>query len=376
MNFLNKLLKLFLLIFVIGCSSSDDSSTTLKAVFSLQQNEDNLLKSQTVNFINNSTGPNELTYFWEFGDGQTSTLKNPTHIFEEIGSYTVKLTVSGNSQSNSTSKKLLICLSNEIPGRSTLLNKFNSSGDKIMVCAHRGGHEIAPENSLASISEAINNGIGMVELDIRKTKDGVLVAMHDATINRTTNGTGSISNLTYQELQQFNLKGPNNSITNEKIPTFAQILDLCRGQVYIAIDSYEKSPPLEVYEMVKQYGMLNQVLIYTNRTEFSSIHLKDPTILAMPSIRTQSEFDTYSNTNYSVKVVHYHDETFNTNFMNQARNKGWSVFRNAYVNTSSGPSSDGYAKINQIISLKGKIIQTDYTVLTKNHLVNLNLYLL
>jgi len=376
MKNLNKLLNLFLLIFAISCSSPDDSSTALKAVFTLQQNEDNLLKNQTVNFINNSTGSNELTYFWEFGDGQTSTLKNPTHIFEEIGSYTVKLTISGNNQSNSTSKKLLICLSNEIPGRSTLLNKLNSSGEKIMVCAHRGGHDIAPENSLASITEAINNGIGMVELDIRKTKDGVLVAMHDATINRTTNGTGSVSNLTYQELQQFNLRGANNNITNEKIPTFAQILELSRGQVYITIDAYEKSPPLEVYEMVKLYGMLNQVLIYTNKTEFSSIHLKDPTVLAMPSIRTQSEFDTYNSPNYSIKVVHYHDETFNANFMNQATNKGWSVFRNAYVNTNSGPNSDGYAKINQIVSLNGKIIQTDYTVLAKNHLVNLNLYLL
>ena len=69
---------------------------------------------------------------------------------------------------------------------------LNPCLDKVLVVAHRGNWSIAPENSLAAIDSAIRMKVDIVEIDIRKTKDGQLVLMHDDTVDRTTNGTGKV----------------------------------------------------------------------------------------------------------------------------------------------------------------------------------------
>src|SRR5207244_9942203 len=61
-----------------------------------------------------------------------------------------------------------------------------------VVVAHRGVHTSAPENSLASVREAIALGVDMVELDVRTTRDGRLVLLHDETVDRTTDGSGRV----------------------------------------------------------------------------------------------------------------------------------------------------------------------------------------
>ena len=68
--------------------------------------------------------------------------------------------------------------------------------NKVLVVAHRGNWSIAPENSLAAIDSAIQMKVDIVEIDIRKTKDGELVLMHDDTVDRTTNGTGKVKDKT------------------------------------------------------------------------------------------------------------------------------------------------------------------------------------
>lgn len=364
----------------IGCSSSEDSldSNNLKAEFSAQQNVDELLVGQTINFENKSTGNNSqaTSYLWEFGDGESDTAENPTHTYSIFGTYIVKLTITDGNKTNSVSKEFIISLNSTIPGRETLLQKLNTSNTKILVCAHRGGgREEAPENSLKAITDAINNNISMVELDVRQTKDGVLVLMHDTTINRTTNGTGSISNMTYQELLQFYLKNSNGTLSTERIPTLNQVFEIARGNIYIDLDVDDKAPVLKVYKLVKQYGMINQVLFWsTSFSDINSLLQQSSSSIVMPSIYSQNDFTSYSSSNLNIKAVHYNSATMNTNFVNQANNKGWFIFSNAYVNTSAGPSSDSNAQINVIISLDGDIIQTDYPTLVKSYLINQNLY--
>lgn len=381
-NKLKNILALFILIFAfVGCSSSDDAPTSnsnLNAAFVIEQNEDDLLVNQSINFSNTSAVGNAqpINYLWDFGDGQTSNLQNPSHTYNELGNYIVKLTINSGSETDIFSKELVISLSNSISGRATLLEKLANNNNKIMICAHRGSHETAPENSLASITEAINNNIGMVELDVRQTKDGVLVLMHDATINRTTNGTGTLSNMTYQELLQFYLKKPDGTLTTERIPTLEQVLELSRGQVYINIDvDDQKSPPIKVYKMVKQYGMVNQVMFFSSfYADINSLHLQNSSVIAMPTIYNQNDFNSYSNSNLNIKVVHFNDNSLNANLVNQAKAKGWFIFENAYINTNASPNSDSYLQINTFINLGGDIVQTDYTTLIKNHLISLNLY--
>ena len=77
----------------------------------------------------------------------------------------------------------------------------------VLVIAHRGAHKTVPENTIASLEKAIELGVDYVELDVRRTKDGVLILMHDASINRMTNGKGKIEDLTYDEIHKFDIRG-------------------------------------------------------------------------------------------------------------------------------------------------------------------------
>ena len=78
--------------------------------------------------------------------------------------------------------------------------------DRVLVIAHRGCVGPAPEVSVASIHACAGKGIDGIELDIRKSKDGVLVSIHDATLERTTNGKGRVADHTADELRQLRLR--------------------------------------------------------------------------------------------------------------------------------------------------------------------------
>lgn len=76
---------------------------------------------------------------------------------------------------------------------------FESDG--VLVIAHRGGAGLWPENTLFAFHEAVALGVDVLEMDLRETLDGVLIIMHDATVDRTTDGTGRVDRLTLEEIQ-------------------------------------------------------------------------------------------------------------------------------------------------------------------------------
>ncbi|GHU42273.1 glycerophosphodiester phosphodiesterase [Bacilli bacterium] len=95
------------------------------------------------------------------------------------------------------------------------------------IFAHRGSKSNRPENTLAAFSEAIKVGADGIELDVHLTKDSQLVVIHDESIDRTTNGTGLVRNLTFSELQQFSAGSWFNAdYTAEKVPLLSEVLDL------------------------------------------------------------------------------------------------------------------------------------------------------
>ena len=71
----------------------------------------------------------------------------------------------------------------------------------IIVCAHRGASSTAPENTIPAFAEAVALGCEMIEFDVRSTTDGTLVILHDSSVDRTTDGSGLIWELDYQEIR-------------------------------------------------------------------------------------------------------------------------------------------------------------------------------
>ncbi|XP_025225984.1 glycerophosphodiester phosphodiesterase 1 isoform X2 [Theropithecus gelada] len=102
--------------------------------------------------------------------------------------------------------------------------------DRISAIAHRGGSHDAPENTLAAIRQAAKNGATGVELDIEFTSDGIPVLMHDNTVDRTTDGTGRLCDLTFEQIRKLNPAANHrlrNDFPDEKIPTLREAVAEC-----------------------------------------------------------------------------------------------------------------------------------------------------
>ncbi|XP_016051760.1 PREDICTED: glycerophosphodiester phosphodiesterase 1 [Miniopterus natalensis] len=97
--------------------------------------------------------------------------------------------------------------------------------DRVSAIAHRGGGHDAPENTLAAIRQAAKNGATGVELDLEFTADGIPVLMHDNTVDRTTDGTGRLCDLTFEQIRKLNPAANHrlrNDFPDEKIPTLRE----------------------------------------------------------------------------------------------------------------------------------------------------------
>ncbi len=93
----------------------------------------------------------------------------------------------------------------------------------IEIIAHRGGPKYAPENTLAAFRNAIRQGVDGLEFDVQMSQDGALVVIHDETVDRTTNGTGAVRDLTLAQLRSLDAGN------GEKIPTLDEVLQLAKA---------------------------------------------------------------------------------------------------------------------------------------------------
>lgn len=149
------------------------------------------------------------------------------------------------------------------------------------IAAHRGQWRIHPENSIPAITQAIADGAQVVEIDVQRTKDGHLVLMHDATVNRTTNGTGRVDELTLDQVRQLRLrKGMGNGpapLTDLRVPTLGEVLDAVKGKsVLLNLDKgwpirEQMYTELAAKNMV-EYGLFKGAPNAAEATEFMTAH--------------------------------------------------------------------------------------------------------
>ncbi|WP_343329665.1 glycerophosphodiester phosphodiesterase [Polaribacter staleyi] len=104
------------------------------------------------------------------------------------------------------------------------------------ICAHRGANKTHPENTIAAFKEAIRLGAHMIEFDVQLTKDNKLVIMHDATVNRTTNGTGKVAQLSLAEIRKLDAgTWKSEKFTGEKVPTLQEVLNIMPPNIWLNI---------------------------------------------------------------------------------------------------------------------------------------------
>lgn len=177
----------------------------------------------------------------------------------------------------------------QVPASSNSISNFltkvrSEDFSRVYICAHRANtwsgiyEHYIPENSIPAIEKCIELGVEMVEIDVRKTKDGVLVCCHDASIKSVTNGTGNVADLTYEKILSYDMKSREKGVVTPgiKMPTLEQALLACKDRIWVNLDLAKTTiSPSEVVAVIKKTGMLDQVTCYTGSdTDLASTYYK------------------------------------------------------------------------------------------------------
>ncbi len=233
------------------------------------------------------------------------------------------------------------------------------------VAAHRGAHLEQPENSIAAIEEAIRQGASVVEVDVRATKDGVLVLMHDKTVNRTTTGRGEVAKQTYAELQQLHLrKKANGEASDHVIPTLSEALRVAKGKILVDLDFKEDRKEFikKTYALVEQEGMEDQVLFFLyDYRAMPKIYKLNPTITLFPRARSMKDLAAILKMKLT-SIVHLDESFIDTEKLNALRQQGIYFWMNSLGEYDDKAEQEGNKAYRSFLEKYPfvRLIQTDH----------------
>lgn len=155
-----------------------------------------------------------------------------------------------------------------------IMRRIRDPRGGLIVIAHRGCHEAAPahgfgpapENSALALERCVAMGVDVMETDVRKTRDGYLVILHDGSVDRTTNGKGAVETLTLAEIRQLRLRqnmgGADAPASDQAMLTLDEMLALAKGRIVLNLDVKAAIYP-EVVDAVLRAGAQERVIIKT-----------------------------------------------------------------------------------------------------------------
>jgi glycerophosphoryl diester phosphodiesterase len=156
-----------------------------------------------------------------------------------------------------------------VTGISQNISYPSQQKSSLQISAHRGNASSAPENTLAAFKNALQVGTDFIEMDVRTTNDGVLMIMHDANLERTTNGNGAFKLYDAKYLKTLSAgKGYSDSFENEKIPTLEETCQLIsdwnashQHKTHLYIDAKDVEPQ-PLVAILKKYGLDENAVYY------------------------------------------------------------------------------------------------------------------
>ena len=261
---------------------------------------------------------------------------------------------------------------------------LNCDENTVMVASHRGDWRNFPENSLEAIESAIKMGVDIVEIDLQRTKDGELILMHDATLDRTSTGTGMIADTTFAYIKTLKLRNGCNIRTKHNVPTLREALKLAKGRVMLNLDKADRYFE-QVYELMKETGTTKQIVMKGNKSADEvkaqyGEYLKD--VIYMPIVNldngdAESQIEQFIHDMHPVAFELLYLEDKNTlplRLKNSLKGRTL-IWYNTLWDTMAGGHDDdasldnidnGYGYL--IDRLGAKIIQTDRPLFLLNYL--------
>lgn len=189
---------------------------------------------------------------------------------------------------------LLTACARHEPASLGLASQFDClrEGNFSVVAAHRGQPDpSAAENALSSFKASYDAGVPFLEIDVATTRDGVLVLMHDDSLDRTTTGHGRVSERASRYLRTLKLKRPDGTILDEGVPTLAEALNWARGAgARFELDVKPTTRFGDVVEAVRTARMQDRVLVVTyNLADAKTVHHLDPRLMISVTLETPGE---------------------------------------------------------------------------------------
>lgn len=239
------------------------------------------------------------------------------------------------------------------------------STDRIpMVSAHRGGvyYKGYAENTIKMFEHVISHIPAIIEFDVRRSKDGALVVMHDSSTGRTTTKEGEIKDMTLEEIKSLRLIDYLGSEVQGEVPTLEEVLEWGRGKTLFTVDVKAVRDLDEVAEIIIDMGAEHYSVLITYSLDVAErLHEKYPSVLLSVTIRNEDELDRFLDTGIDPDMViaftgtSARDDSFNKslhdlgiytilgtmgNIDNSAKSRGDQVYRNLIVDGSDILSTD------------------------------------
>jgi glycerophosphoryl diester phosphodiesterase len=170
---------------------------------------------------------------------------------------------------------LALCLAGVVV-LGVVLTAVSEQGGQTRIAAHRGGSLLWPENSLLAFANALKLGVAYLECDVHLTRDGEVVVMHDAMLDRTSTGHGAVGELTLADIRRVRLRsGPDATPIDQSPPILRDLLSLAvgRAQLLVEIKSSKNGPYQGIEERILAVLESHQMLAGTLIMAFDTSHL-------------------------------------------------------------------------------------------------------
>jgi len=160
-----------------------------------------------------------------------------------------------------------------------------------VISAHRGGPLPGfPENCIETFENSLKYAPCVIECDVAMTADSVLIMMHDNSVDRTTNGTGEVSELTYEEIKKLLLVDNENNQTLFTVPTFGEVLEWAKTNTILTVDVKRSVPFSKVIKAIEEHEAESCSIVITyNVDQATTVHELNSELPLSVTIRNEDE---------------------------------------------------------------------------------------
>lgn len=146
-----------------------------------------------------------------------------------------------------------------------MINPFDDK-PRPYIIAHRGSMEVCPENTIVSFRRAFTDGADVIETDVHLSADGVLVCVHDPTVDRTTDGSGRVDEMRFEEIRRLDVSGGSQEHRGEKIPRLEEVAALVPEDRALAVelkarDFLREEAHRRLLEVLERSGIVRRTLV-------------------------------------------------------------------------------------------------------------------